>query len=120
MSCLESFTHGLDVKSKELWGVRSFKTIGWIDQSSLTGGPIFHRRISCRVCQRSFDVMNMGEGAVKSHGAGGGAKQILIVLLRILNCCVDPVPVRNDYFGGGVCMSVYYDLFHMTGCVSLF
>ena len=47
---------------------------------------------------------------------------ILIVLLRILNCCVDPVPVRNDYFGGGVCMSlsVYYDLFHMTGCVSLF
>ena len=26
---------------------------------------------------------------------------ILIVLLRILNCCVDPVPVRNDYFGGG-------------------
>ena len=42
------------------------------------------------------------------------------VLLRILNCCVDPVPVRNDYFGGGVCMSVYYDLFHMTGCVSLF
>ena len=42
---------------------------------------------------------------------------ILIVLLHILNCCVDPVPVRNDYFGGGVCMSVYYDLFHMTGCV---
>ena len=27
---------------------------------------------------------------------------ILIVLLHILNCCVDPVPVRNDYFGGGV------------------
>ena len=46
---------------------------------------------------------------------------ILIVLLPfILNCCVDPVPVRNDYFGGGVCMSVYYDLFHMTGYVSLF
>ena len=53
---------------------------------------------------------------------------ILIVLLRILNCCVDPVPVRNDYFGGGVycivyvchchSVSVYYDLFHMTGCVS--
>ena len=24
----------------------------------------------CRVCQRSFDVKNMGEGAVKSHAAG--------------------------------------------------
>ena len=24
-------------ESKELWGVRAFKTIGWIDQSSLTG-----------------------------------------------------------------------------------
>ena len=27
-------------------------------------------RAYCRVCQRSFDVNNMGEGAVKSHGAG--------------------------------------------------
>ena len=27
-------------------------------------------RAYCRVCQRSFDVKNMGEGAVKSHGAG--------------------------------------------------
>ena len=36
----------------------------------------------------------------------------LIVLLRILNCCVDPVPVpvRNDYFGGGVCMSLSVSL----------
>ena len=25
-------------------------------------------RSYCRVCQRSFDVKNMGEGAVKSHG----------------------------------------------------
>ena len=25
-------------------------------------------RAYCRVCQRSFDVKNMGEGAVKSHG----------------------------------------------------
>ena len=27
-------------------------------------------RAYCRVCQLSFDVKNMGEGAVKSHGAG--------------------------------------------------
>ena len=27
-------------------------------------------RAYCRVCQRSFDEKNMGEGAVKSHGAG--------------------------------------------------
>ena len=27
------------------------------------------RRAYCRVCRRSFDVKNMGEGAVKSHGA---------------------------------------------------
>jgi len=25
-------------------------------------------RAYCRVCQRSFDVRNMGEGAAKSHG----------------------------------------------------
>ena len=38
---------------------------------------------------------------------------ILIVLLRILICCVDPVPVRNDYFGGALVVYVCHCQFIM-------
>ena len=81
--------------------------------------PRFHRRISCLLPGLPAQFWRKEHGRRCLHLALFG-DIILIVLLRILNCCVDPVPVRNDYFGGGVCMSVYYDLFHMTGCVSLF
>ena len=37
----------------------------WIQKDS---NDVF--RAYCRVCKRSFDVKNMGEGAVKSHSAG--------------------------------------------------
>ena len=43
--------------------------VGWLRRDSK---DVF--RAYCNVCQRSFDVKNMGEGAVKSHA--GGTKHI--------------------------------------------
>ena len=48
------------------------KPLHWMDQPDFVdwlrrySNDVF--RSYCRVCQRSFDVKNMGEGAVKSHG----------------------------------------------------
>ena len=57
--------YGAFALSKPLDGSTRVLIVDWLRRDST---DVF--RAHCRVCQRSFDVKNMGEGAVKSHGAG--------------------------------------------------